>query len=412
MSLAHKKMPYWLVALLLVVVVAVVAGTYYAVTRMGRTTITATFPTAVGVSKGTDVRILGVTVGSVDEVTPQGDTVLVKLHVKRGVDIPADAKAVQVTPSVVPDRNVQIVPAYTDGPKMESGAHIPLERTATPVEVDKLYSSVQDLTRALGPEGANKDGSLDRFVTATAEQLGDNGAALGRSIDELSRAATTLADSRQDISETVVNLQSFVTMLARNDAQVRQFNSQMATFNQTVAGQREDLQGGLRELSYALADVARLVRDNQDTIRRNADRLVTLSQITADQRGDLEEILKVAPLALSNLINAYDPESGVLSMRANIPEFQNPAGALCQIMRLSRLNPGDPALAELDNIRRADIQACDALVPERNREIRENNPDLPLGILAGELKQSIPVPGTVPGNRGWPMTPASERGTR
>lgn len=408
----HKKLPYWLVALLLVVVVAIVAVTYLAVTRLGRTTITATFPTAVGVSAGTDVRILGVTVGSVDEVTPMGDTVEVKLHVDRGVEIPADAKAVQVTPSVIPDRTVQLVPAYSGGPTMESGAHIPIERTATPVEVDKLYASVKDLTEALGPDGANKDGSLDRFLESSSDTLGGNGAALGRSIDELSKSATTLADSSQDISETVVNLQSFVTMLAQNDAQVRQFNSQMATFNQTVAGQREDLQGALAELSYALADVARLVRDNQDVIKSNADRLVTISQITVDQRDDLEEILKVAPLALSNLINAYDSESGTLSMRVNIPEKQNPGGILCQMMKLGRLNPGDPVFAELDNLRRADIQACEAMAPAANAHIRENYPDLPMGILASEMKQSIPVPGTVPGNRGWDMTPASEKGTR
>ena len=406
----HKKLPYWLVALLLVVVVAIVAVTYLAVTRLGRTTITATFPSAVGVSQGTDVRILGVTVGSVDEVTPMGDTVEVRLHVRRGIEIPADAKAVQVTPSVIPDRNIQILPAYSGGPTMESGDHIPLERTATPVEVDKLYASVKGLTDALGPDGANKDGALDRFVTTSAETLGGNGAALGRSIDELSEAATTLADSSQDISETVVNLQSFVTMLAQNDAQVREFNAQMATFNQTVAGQREDLQGALGELSFALADVARLVRDNQDVIRSNADRLVTISQITADQRDDLEEILKTAPLALSNLIGAYDAESGSLSMRANIPEKQNPAGILCQLMTLGRLNPGDQMLAELDNLRRADIQACEALAPQRNAELRASNPDLPLGVLAGELKQSVPVPGTVQGNYGWPMTPASEGG--
>lgn len=406
----HKKLPYWLVALLLVVVVAVVAVTYLAATRLGRTTITATFPSAVGVSEGTDVRILGVTVGSVDEVTPMGDTVEVKLHVNRGIDLPADAKAVQVTPSVIPDRNIQIVPAYSGGPTMESGDHIPLERTATPVEVDKLYESINDLTVALGPEGANKDGALDRFVESSADTLGGNGAALGRSIDELSQAATTLADSSQDISETVVNLQSFVTMLAENDAQVRQFNSQMASFNQTVAGQRENLQGALSELSYALADVARLVRDNQGRIKSNADRLVTISQITADQRDDLEEILKVAPLALSNLINAYDPESGTLSMRANIPEKQNPAGVLCQVMTLGRLNPGNELFKELDNLRRADLDACEAQAPAANEHIRENYPDLPMGILEGEMKQSIPVPGTVPGNRGWDMTPASEGG--
>lgn len=405
-----KKLPYWLLALILVVVVAIVAVTYLAVSRMGRTTITATFPSAVGISQGTDVRILGVTVGSVDKVVPMGETVEVELHVRRGVEVPADAKAVQVTPSVIPDRNIQLVPAYAGGPTMESGAHIPLDRTATPVEVDKLYASVQELTEALGPDGANKDGSLDRFLATSADTLGGNGAALGRSIDELSTAATTLADSSQDISDTVVNLQSFVTMLAENDAQVRNFNTQMAAFNSTVAGQREDLQGALAELSYALADVARLVRDNQDVIRSNADRLASLSQITADQRGDIEEILKTAPLALANLINAYDAESGTLSMRANIPEKQNPAGVLCTLMKLGRLNPGNEMFQELDNLRRADIQACEALAPERNQELRASNPNLPLGILEGEMKQSIPVPGTVPGIRGWPMTPASEGG--
>ena len=97
-------------------------------------------------------------------------------------------------------------------------------------------------------------------------------------------------------------------------------------------------------------------------------------------------------------------------MRPNIPEKQDPAGILCQLMTLGRLNPGDQMLAELDNLRRADIEACEALAPQRNAELRASNPDLPLGILAGEMKQSIPVPGTVQGNRGWPMTPASEGG--
>ena len=84
MRLARKKFPYWAVALAVVVVLVVVTVAYLGFSRIGRTTISATFSSAVGVAEGTDVRILGVTVGSVDEVIPQGDTVLVRLHVKRG----------------------------------------------------------------------------------------------------------------------------------------------------------------------------------------------------------------------------------------------------------------------------------------------------------------------------------------
>ena len=224
MRLARKKFPYWAVALAVVVVLVVVTVAYLGFSRIGRTTISATFSSAVGVAEGTDVRILGVTVGSVDEVIPQGDTVLVRLHVKRGVKIPADAKAVQVTPSVIPDRNIQLTPAYSGGEVMESGTHLPLERTATPVEVDRIYASVEELTEALGPDGANRHGALDRFLESSADTLGGNGAALGESLEELSQASVTLADSSQDISSTIVNLQEFVSMLAENDAQVRQFN--------------------------------------------------------------------------------------------------------------------------------------------------------------------------------------------
>lgn len=410
MRLLRVKFPYWLVAIIVVVVLVLAAVLYLGFNRLGRTTVSATFSSAVGISEGTDVRVLGVTVGSVDEVIPEGETVLVRMHVDRGVTIPAEVNAAQITPSVIPDRNIQLTPAYTGGDVLESGAHLPIERTATPVEVDRLYSSIEDLTESLGPEGVNRDGALDRFIESSADTLGENGAALGQSIEELSRASTTLADSSQDISSTIVNLQEFVTMLAENDAQVRQFNSQMARFNSNMSNQRENLQGALHELSIALADVARLVRENQDQIRNAAGELATIGQITADQQDDVVEILKLSPLALSNVINAYDPDSGSLHNRLNIREFQDPMGALCNLMRFSRYNPGEQANMDLENLFRADIDACEDVAPEINANLRAENPDLPLGILAAELKQGTPVPGMEQPVQGWQTPPRSERG--
>ena len=113
-------------------------------------------------------------------------------------------------------------------------------------------------------------------------------------------------------------------MLAENDAQVRQFNTQMAAFNSNLASQRENLQGALHELSFALADVARLVRDNQDLIRDNADRLATLADHSRSA-GRHRRDPQTAPLTLSNVINAYDPDSGSLHNRLNIREFQDPS---------------------------------------------------------------------------------------
>src|SRR5689334_19274595 len=80
-------------------------------------TLTASFPRTVSIYEGSAVRILGVPVGQVDTVTPAGTTVEVTMSYDPEVDVPADAKAVIVAPSVVGDRYVQLTPAYSGGEK-------------------------------------------------------------------------------------------------------------------------------------------------------------------------------------------------------------------------------------------------------------------------------------------------------
>lgn len=180
---------------------------------------------------------------------------------------------------------------------MPRTATIPRERTATPVEVDQLYRSITELSKALGPEGANADGALDRLVQTTAQNLAGNGAAIADGITELSAAARTLSDSRGDIFDTVKNLQAFITMLARNDQQVRQFNVQLADLASFLAGERQNLGNALELLSIALGDVARFIDANRQLIQGNADSLITLTQTLADRRDALAEALPVLPVA-------------------------------------------------------------------------------------------------------------------
>ncbi|NGZ99887.1 MCE family protein [Nocardioides sp. W3-2-3] len=70
-------------------------------------TVTAHFPRAVSVYAGSDVRVLGVNVGKVTAVIPEGNSVRVEMEYDAAYKIPADAKAVIVTPTLVADRFVQ-----------------------------------------------------------------------------------------------------------------------------------------------------------------------------------------------------------------------------------------------------------------------------------------------------------------
>lgn len=382
-----------------VLVVALVLGVggWWLFTRAGTTKITAYFDKSVGIYSGSDVRVLGVKVGSVEEVTPLGEDVRVVMRVDRGVDIPAEAKAAQVTPSVVSDRYIQLAPAYSGGDVMASGATIPRERTATPVEVDELYASIEGLSAALGPNGANKDGALSNLVDTTAKNLDGNGEALGTTITELSKAAATLNYARGDIFDTIKSLQTFVSALAANDEQVRQFNGQLADLTGFLDGERENLAAALNQLSVTLGDVAVFIRDNKDLVASNAEGLVQVTQTLADNRQDLVDALTTLPLAISNVVSSYDAESGTLASRVNLPETQDPFGTLCKLMDLGKLMPGDPKFDALGRQMRPVIDHCAAIMSQVTAGVKTPTLNLPFGILSGDNLQRPSVPGTVPG---------------
>ncbi|QIS06395.1 MCE family protein [Nocardia brasiliensis] len=385
------------IALVLVAVLIVVGVLWWLFDRMTTTKITAYFDRSVGIYEGSDVRILGVPVGSVDSVEPQGDQVKIVMSVERRFDVPADARAAQITPSIVSDRYIQLTPVYTGGPKMSRTATIARDRTVTPVEVDQLYKSITELSDALGPNGANKEGAVNDLVRTGAANLDGNGEALANSLTQLSKAAKYLSDARGDIFDTVKNLQTFVTMLAENDAQVRQFNVQLADLSTFLAGERDDLGAALNLLSVALGDIARFIDNNRELIASNAEGLTTLTETLAKQRDDLAAALPVLPVALSNLINIHNAESGTLDMRANFTDLQDPFGVMCKLVDVSKLRPGDPQFEALGRQMRPILEHCQEISDQITAGVKTPTLILPFGILSGDNQQRAPVPGTVPG---------------
>ena len=98
----------------------------------GQKHVVAEFPRAISLYKGSDVKILGVAVGKVDEVEPSGTKVIVKFHYDSKYKVPADAKAAVISPSIVGDRFIQLTPVYTGGAVMADNARLGVDRTAVP----------------------------------------------------------------------------------------------------------------------------------------------------------------------------------------------------------------------------------------------------------------------------------------
>ncbi|MCK8434858.1 MCE family protein [Streptomyces sp. D2-8] len=319
--------------------------------RSGSVRVTAYFPRTVGIYPGSDVRVLGVRIGEVRKITPEGGRVRVELEYDEGREVPAEAQAAIINSSVVSDRYVHLLPVYRKGPVLRDGDVIPESRTAVPVELDRVFDSLHTTSEALGPKGANQDGSLARLLGVSADNLEGQGKNLNRTVEDLSKAVTTLSDGRGDLFGTVRNLQVFTAALAADDKSVRSFNGSLAKVAGQLAGERKDLAAALKYLAAALGDVADFVKKNKKALASDVKGLSKVTKVLVTQRAALEELLETAPTGLSNLHNAYNPSAGTLDTRNNAQASQDPADLLCSLLRTTGDEGGEnPDCEELDKL--------------------------------------------------------------
>ena len=78
--------------------------------------------------------------------------------------LPNNAIVVIVANSLVSDRFLQLSrPQRDTAPQLADGATIPAPPHRAPAELDDIYSALDRLSTALGPNGANKNGALQRL---------------------------------------------------------------------------------------------------------------------------------------------------------------------------------------------------------------------------------------------------------
>jgi phospholipid/cholesterol/gamma-HCH transport system substrate-binding protein len=326
-----------------IVVAAIVAGGVYYVFFRGSSTkkLTAQFVSAVGVYTGTPVRILGVNVGTVTGVHPEGDYVRVTMSYDSKYKLAPNAAAVEVANSLVSDRYIQLTPLYNaardHGKYLKSGATIDTSHTAGPAELDDIYAALNKLSVALGPNGANKSGALNTLLKVSAANLKGNGAALGNSISKLAQAAETLANQRTDLFGTVKNLQKFTKTLQASDGQIRLFNAQLAQVASDLASERTDLGAALKDLGIALDQVDTFVKHNAGKFHKDVVGLEGLTNVLVKEKSSINETLAVAPVALANIVHAYQPDVGAIATRSNLASLTSlrdlsPTKILCSVL--------------------------------------------------------------------------------
>ncbi len=323
MKLTMKKV---VVALVAAVVVLGGLAVMKAMSGGDQKTYTAYFADSAGLFVGNDVGVLGVNVGTVKSIVPDGNQVKVTLEVDGDRPIPAKAGAVIVARSVATDRYVELTPAYKSGPTMSDGATIPIDRTRTPVEFDEVLANLSTFATDISGSKQASD-AVKRIVDAGSEALAGQGQPLHDMIGSLSTATGDVAGQRAQFAAMLTSVDTLVNQVADNEQTERAFIKQVADASSMLAGQRQEFKQTLDSLDDAVTQLAAFSTANKGSIVGTLNDSASLVKKLNAKQATIAEILRDLPLALQNLQRA--DRGGTLPARID-PVVLTPVSGLLQ----------------------------------------------------------------------------------
>lgn len=238
-----------------------------------RTSYSARFEDAAGLLVGDDVRIAGVVVGSVEDVTIVDRRFAeVRFSVDSAQRIPASVAAAINYKNLVGQRFLGLTQGSgPTGEVLAPDAVIPVERTRGPLNLTTLFNGFKPLFAALDADQVNtlsfeiievlqgQGGTIRSLLASTASltnEIADRDAVIGQVIDNLNLVLETVNQRDEELSELVISLQELVSGLSEDREPIGQALASIGELTEVTAGFVEEGRPALRDDIAALGDLS------------------------------------------------------------------------------------------------------------------------------------------------------------
>ncbi|EFQ81868.1 virulence factor Mce family protein [Aeromicrobium marinum DSM 15272] len=256
----------------------------------GGDTYYAEFAEIGGLKAGNEVRVAGVTVGTVDDIELDGNRVRVTFRITDPVEFGEQTGAAVRIRTLLGASFLALTPSGEG--QLDQGATIPLARTVAPYDVVEAFSELSDTTSAL---------DVDQVATAletlseVAEETPEEFRAAIAGVSDLS---SNLAARDQEINTLLVNLRQVSGVLNERNTELETLFRDSGTLFTAVTQRREAISDLLDATQLVSTELSLLVDETRADLRPALEKLQQVTDVLEKNQFELDELLRVYPTFL------------------------------------------------------------------------------------------------------------------
>jgi phospholipid/cholesterol/gamma-HCH transport system substrate-binding protein len=250
----------------------------------------AVFKDASRLESGDTVRVAGIRVGTVRDVSLRPDrSVLVKFDADRNIVLTTGTKAQIRYLNLVGDRYLELVDTPGSTKILPVGSQLPEDRTAPALDLDLLLGGLKPVIQGLNPQDVNA------LSASLIQVLQGQGGTLDSLFSKTSSFTNSLADNNQVIEQLIEDLKSTLDTLSKDGDEFSGAIDRLDKLIKGLSADRDPIGEAITSLDNGTASLSDLLGRARSPLAGTIDQLNRLAPFLDNDKDRLDASLQRAP---------------------------------------------------------------------------------------------------------------------
>ena len=250
----------------------------------------ALFNTVSGLKNGNFVRIAGVEVGKVKDITINDDaTAVVTFSTDDSVVLTEGSRAVIRYDDLIGGRSLALEQGPGATKTLPPGGTIPLDRTAPALDLDALIGGFRPLFHALEPDQTNA--LTSQLISAFQGQ----GPTIGSILTQTAALTNTLADRDALIGQVVTNLNTVLGSLGDRSDKFGEAIDSLSQLVHALDGRNHDISNAVANANAGAASIADLLSQARPPLQKTIHETDRAASAVLSDHDYFDNLLKTLP---------------------------------------------------------------------------------------------------------------------